>query len=118
MSKSLDGYFEPFMNQRLGLPQGTFEGLDGIGPGKRRLGPQVTLGDYHRVLAEHHALALKPRPLVRRKSDSELLSHARSRNLSALVMGLEAGAESQEAKSVGIHTGGEASTNRIEWALS
>lgn len=98
MSKSLDGYLEPFVNQRLG--------------------PQVTLQDYHRVLAEHHSLVLKPRLLIRKKSDSELLSHARSRNLTALVMGLQAGVEPLETKSVSIHTGGEASANRIVGAAS
>ncbi|KAM6532953.1 hypothetical protein FALCPG4_005990 [Fusarium falciforme] len=118
MSKSLDGYLAPFVNQRFGPPQGTFEGLHGIGFGKRRLGAQVTLQDYHRALVEHHSLVLKPRLLVRRKSDSELLSHARSRNLTALVMGLQAGVEPQETKSVGIHTGGGASTNSIEGAAS
>lgn len=117
MSKSLDGYLEPFVNQRLNPPQGTFEGLDGISSGKRRLGPQVTLQDYHRALVEHHALVLKPRLLTRRKSDSELLSHARSRNLIALLMGLQA-VEPQDTKSVGIHTGGEASIKRIEGAAS
>lgn len=117
MSKSLDGYLAPFVNQRFGPPQGIFEGLHGIGFRKRRLGAQVTLQDYHRALVEHHALVLKPR-LVRRKSDSELLSHARSRNLTALVMGLQAGVEPQETKSVGIHTRGGVSTNMIEGAAS
>ncbi|RSL61122.1 hypothetical protein CEP54_006354 [Fusarium duplospermum] len=61
MSKSLDGYLEPFVKQRLGPLQGTFEGLNGIDFAKRRLDIQLILEQYHRALAEHHALGGKPR---------------------------------------------------------